>query len=163
VPDTAAGTEVYYSLVGGTSKTLAENILDNIIKLGKVNRGTKTWKGANGLDYLGFIRMTTCPAVLVETCFINNVADQKCIETTEGQKAMGVAIAKGVLATLGIKYQEKTTSGTKPIENVSNKPESGAKTLYRVQVGAFAERKNAENMLNKLVAAGFKGFIIKIN
>ena len=32
-------------------------------------------------------------------------------------------------------------------------------TLYRVQVGAFAVRENAEKMLARLKAAGFEGFI----
>ena len=31
--------------------------------------------------------------------------------------------------------------------------------LYRVQVGAFAVRANAERMLAKLKAAGFEGYI----
>lgn len=34
--------------------------------------------------------------------------------------------------------------------------------LYRVQVGAFSVKKNAENMLSKLKAAGFDGFITTV-
>ena len=34
-------------------------------------------------------------------------------------------------------------------------------TLYRVQVGAFANKQNAENLLAKLKQAGFEGFITK--
>ena len=33
------------------------------------------------------------------------------------------------------------------------------KTIYRVQVGAFTNRKNAENLLAKLKQAGFEGII----
>ena len=33
------------------------------------------------------------------------------------------------------------------------------KTLYRVQVGAFANEQNAKNLLAKLKKAGFEGFI----
>ena len=33
--------------------------------------------------------------------------------------------------------------------------------LYRVQVGAFAVRANADRMLEKLKAAGFAGFVVK--
>lgn len=33
------------------------------------------------------------------------------------------------------------------------------KTIYRVQVGAFTDKKNAETMLKNLEAAGFRGFI----
>ena len=34
--------------------------------------------------------------------------------------------------------------------------------LYRVQVGAYSVRENAENMLAKLRAAGFEGFITEV-
>ena len=34
-------------------------------------------------------------------------------------------------------------------------------TLYRVQVGAFSKKQNAENLLAKLKQAGFEGFITK--
>lgn len=36
---------------------------------------------------------------------------------------------------------------------------SDGKTLYRVQVGAFSKRSNAENMIAKLKAAGYDAFI----
>lgn len=35
------------------------------------------------------------------------------------------------------------------------------KTVYRVQLGAFASEKNAKNLLSKLKSAGFEGFITK--
>lgn len=35
-------------------------------------------------------------------------------------------------------------------------------TLYRVQVGAFSVKANAENMLKKLKDAGFEGFIVTV-
>lgn len=41
--------------------------------------------------------------------------------------------------------------------------EVNPKALYRVQVGAYSVKANADNMLRKLKAAGFNGFIIKSN
>ena len=41
------------------------------------------------------------------------------------------------------------------------KPQTSEK-LYRVQVGAYKVKKNAENMLAKLKAAGFNGFIVEV-
>lgn len=38
----------------------------------------------------------------------------------------------------------------------------GSSTLYRVQVGAYKVKKNAENMLKKLKADGYDGFIIEV-
>lgn len=37
----------------------------------------------------------------------------------------------------------------------------GDNSMYRVQVGAYEKKENAENMLNRLKAAGFDGFIVK--
>jgi N-acetyl-anhydromuramyl-L-alanine amidase AmpD len=34
-------------------------------------------------------------------------------------------------------------------------------TLYKVQVGAFSKKQNAENLLSKLKILGFEGFIVK--
>ncbi|MGN0518316.1 MAG: N-acetylmuramoyl-L-alanine amidase, partial [Acutalibacteraceae bacterium] len=96
------GAEVYYHIGGGTSKTLAQNVLDEIVKLGQNSRGIKTKVNPDGTDWLGFIRMTNCPAVLVECAFIDNKTDLQAVNTAEKQKAMGVAIAKGILKTLGI-------------------------------------------------------------
>lgn len=40
---------------------------------------------------------------------------------------------------------------------------SSSGVLYKVQVGAFSKQENAENMLAKLKAAGFEGFIVEVN
>ena len=45
--------------------------------------------------------------------------------------------------------------------NARLKPETTTpKTLYRVQVGAYSDKTNADAMLKKLKAAGFDGFIV---
>ena len=98
------GAEAYYHHGGGTGKTLAVNILDEIVKLGQNSRGAKIRKNANGDDYYGFIRQTNAPAVIVECAFIDNAKDIQIIDTAAEQKAMGVALAKGILKTLGIAY-----------------------------------------------------------
>ena len=101
------GAEVLYSIVGGIGKELAQNILDEIIALGQQSRGIKTRAGAGGADYYGFIRMTVAPAVIVEGAFLDT-KDHEIVDTVAEQKVMGVAIAKGVLKTLGIEYKEVT-------------------------------------------------------
>lgn len=129
------GAEVYHSFLGGTGKTLAENILTQVQVIGQNSRGAKTRKNDRGTDYFAFIRQTACPAVIVECAFLDTPADLALVNTPAGQKAMGIAIAKGILKTLGIAWK--------------------ASTLYRVQLGAYAVRANAENQLRKAKAAGF--------
>ena len=98
------GVEAFYHHGGGKGKTLAENILAEIVLIGQNSRGAKTRKNANGRDYYGFIRETVCPACIVETCFVDNATDVQIIDTEEECVAMGVAIAKGILSTIGIAW-----------------------------------------------------------
>lgn len=93
------GAEVYYSK-NGSGKSLAENILKAVKAIGQQSRGVKT-KVEDGKDYFGIIRQTNMPTVLVECAFMDS-ADVQIINTAAKQKAMGEAIAKGVLAELGV-------------------------------------------------------------
>lgn len=121
------GVEAWYSIVGGLSKTCAENILDEVVKIGQNSRGAKKKAGSNGKDYYGFIRMTKAPAVIVECAFIDNATDIQIVADEGKRRTMGVAIAKGILRTLGV--QEKTNTPAtpaptpaKPISNVNYYP-----------------------------------------
>lgn len=147
------GAEVYHHHSGGTGKTLAVNILDEIVKIGQNSRGAKTRLGSSGKDYYYFIREIAAPSVIVECAFIDNKNDIKIIDTKAEQVAMGVAIAKGILKTLGIAYKEPEA----PV-----KPETTGK-LYRVQVGAYAVKANAEAMQKKLKADGYDAIIVEVN
>lgn len=131
------GCEAFYHYKGGKSKTLAKNVLAEIVKIGQNSRGAKTRKGADGRDYYGFIRMTEAPACVLECAFVDNAEDIKIIDTAAEQKKMGIAIAKGILSTLNVKYIEKTV----------NKP-------YIVQA-AFSKKKNADALYKKLKADGY--------
>lgn len=144
------GAEVYHSIYGGTGKVLALNILDEAVKIGQNSRGAKTKKNSSGSDYFGFIRQTKAPAVIVECAFVDNKTDIQIIDTAAEQIAMGVAIAKGILKTLGIAYKEQEAP----------KKEEATGKLYRVQVGAYAVKANAEAMQKKLKAAGYDAIIV---
>ena len=101
------GFEVFHSIVGGTGKTLAQNIEAEVKKLGQNSRGIKTKKNVSGKDYYGMIRLPNAPSVIVEGAFVDNANDVKIIDTEAEQKAFGVAYAKGILKTLGIKEAPK--------------------------------------------------------
>ena len=104
------GAEVYYHIGGGTGEVLAQHILDEIVASGQNSRGIKTrTRDEDGLDYYGFIRDTYCPAVIVESAFLDNDDDVKIIDTKAEQEAMGRAAARGTLKTLremGFKIEE---------------------------------------------------------
>lgn len=88
------------------------------------------------------IRVPAAPTAYIEVDFhdVPNVAKWIVEHTTE----IGEKIAQGICNYFNIKYKAKTEDSDK---------------LYRVQVGAFKSKTNAENLLNKLKAAGFDGYI----
>ena len=147
------GVEIFHSKADGRDDALAQNVLNAIIEIGQNSRGLKTkliTEGANkGKDWFGFIRQINealhIPSILVECAFVDT-KDVQIIDTAEEQKTMGIAIAKGILKTLGIAYKETAKQGV----------------LYKVQVGAYADKKNAEAMLDKLKRAGFDGIIVEV-
>lgn len=111
------GAEAFYHHGGGVSKTLALNVLEEIVKLGQNSRGAKIRKNDSGTDYYGFIRQTKAPAVVLECAFIDNAADIQIIDTEAERKAMGIALARGILKTLGISRQpQQQQQQTAPAE-----------------------------------------------
>lgn len=76
---------------------------------------------------------------LLECGFISNANDIKIFNSRMDE------IAKGILKCFGIE--------------VINKPAETSKKLYRVQVGAFSVKANAEKLKNELVAKGYNAFI----
>lgn len=88
------------------------------------------------------LKQTKAPAVLVEYGFMDSKVDTPVILTEAYAKAVGYATMEGIASVAGLK----------------KKPQ-----LYRVQVGAFSVRENAENLLESLKNIGFDGLIVEVN
>ena len=141
------GVEVYSSVVGGVSKTLADNILAEVVKIGQNSRGVKQKKGNNGSDYFGFIRMTKAPAVIVECAFVDNATDILIIATELKRKRMGTAIAKGILKTLGI-----NEAAAEPVPSTTTKYKTVTDIAREVLAGKWG---NGSDRKKRLTAAGY--------
>ena len=128
------GFEVYYYNSSNKGKKLASLCEKYVKELGQNSRGLK-----NG-NRLHFIKKTIMPSVLVESFFIDNKKDSNIGDTLSEQTAFGVAYAKAILEYLGIVYK-------------NNK-------VYRVQVGAYGNKSNAESMKEKLKSKGFEAIIV---
>lgn len=131
----AKGMETY-SYPGSTSGgKLSKDVHDSIISEGvyTVDRGMKT---AN----FAVLRLTNMPAALIETAFITNAQDANILKNRQDELAL--AIAKGILKNLGIPYR-----GT---------------TLYKVQVGAFAIKSNADNLAAELQEKGYDAIVVYV-
>lgn len=90
------------------------------------------------------VKHPKAPTVYIEVDFHDVPSVAKwIIENTSG---IGEKIAEGLCNALGVAY-------------VKPEAEESTDTIYRVQVGAFKVRKNAENMLADLKKAGFDGYI----
>lgn len=148
------GVEVYYQSTSSTSKQLADHIEKQIVAIGQNSRGIKTRLNSSGQEYFGFVRQVKAPAVLIECAFLDSI-DRTIVDEPHEQKAMGIAIAKGVLATLGIPWQPEAPP--KPAPQPEAPP---AGTLYRVQVGAFASLEGAKRLADDLKSKGYPAFIL---
>jgi N-acetylmuramoyl-L-alanine amidase len=128
------GFEVYYYNSSNKGKKLATLCEKYVKELGQNSRGLKSG------NHLHFIKKTTMTSVLVESFFIDNKKD-KCIgDTLDEQTAFGIAYAKAILEHLGVTYKSKK--------------------VYRVQIGAYSSKENAEVMKRKLKSAGFEAIIV---
>ncbi len=137
------GFEVFHTIGGGVGKTLAKNIEQQVIKIGQNSRGCKTRRGQRG-DYYAFVRDTKCPAVICEGVFVDTKADVAQADTKEKQQAFGVAYAKGILDTLGIKYD---TATSKPAEATKPQDAEVQAAIEKIQTKAGLEEKTIEYLL----------------
>ena len=147
------GTEVYIDATGGESEKYAKAIYDAVIAATglKGNRADPLRSTSDGVK-LYECRATKMPAVLVEYGFMDSKVDAPIILTDDFSKKAGVATAQAVAKVKGLKKKATAAATTE-------KSESGV--LYRVQVGAYSNKANAEAMIAKLKKAGFDGFITK--
>jgi len=142
---THGGVETHYYPSSTKGKKLAELVQAELAKAtGLRNRGI--WA-----SNFYVLRKTKMPAILCECGFMDNLEEAKLMLDENYQWTVAEAIGRGICAYLGVKYVSKP-------EPKKEEAASGDK-LYKVQVGAFKERKNAEALLEKLKKAGFDGFI----
>lgn len=136
------GTEVcYYS-----QSELADKVSSAISKAsGLKNRGGKERKG------LYVLRHTNKPMILIEVCFLDSSYDvQKYQENFDN-------ICSAIIEALtGKVYMSRPVSV--PNQNTNNK--SNNDKIYRVQVGAYKIKSNAEEMQQKLKKLGIDSIII---
>jgi len=130
----AKGVETYSYPNSTNGAKLARALQNSIISSGvyTADRGTKT---AN----FAVLRLTNMPAALVEMGFITNTEDANILKNKQNELA--IAIAKGILSYFGIPYK-------------------GTTTLYKVQVGAFKVKSNADNMAKELKDKGYEAIVI---
>lgn len=127
-----SGVESLVYDLSGIKYQMALDINDQLETIGFVNLGVKARPN------LVVLRRTRMPAVLVEVGFINSDVDNQLFDDNFNDIAQ--AIAAGILDTLNT------------AEVVQNE-------YYRVQVGAYRNRRYAERLLNELLEQEYPAFI----
>ena len=133
-PNQYEGVETLVYDKSGIKLEMAENINNALEDVGFKNLGVKARPG------LVVLRRTKMPALLVEAGFINSDSDNQLFDEKFNEIAQ--AIAGGILGTL----TEETVE--EPV-------------LYRVQVGLFRNRQNADNLNYLLMSQGYPSFILE--
>ena len=131
------GFEGYYYTSNAKAKQLLECIEIEVKAFGQNSRGLKSG------NHLAVIKNTIPLSVLVEGAFIDS-NDRFIVDTIEEQEKLGQAYAKGILKYLGVTPKENTSTDK----------------LYRVQVGAFSLKANAEKLSNELKEKGYNTYIV---
>ena len=107
------GCEVYYWHTHAPSKSLAQKVLAEMVKLGQKSRGIKESKAGTSYNF-GMCRQaatTGIPSILGEYAFVDNAKDQAKINSDAKLRAVGEAYAKAAIVYLGLK---KKTEPPKP-------------------------------------------------
>ena len=152
-PEKATGAEVWvYSKVqtGGETYNAANGILEKLVKAtGYADRGVKRgYPGNANADY-AVNRVTTMGSCLLEVGFIDNTKDNGIFDSKFD--AMAQAIAEGLTAAVGVTYKQTDAAPEK----------TDAGTIYRVQIGAFANKANAEALAKQARAKGFEAAVVQ--
>lgn len=135
----ANGWEIFSYGLSGEGYKLAQAIKNESIPfLGLKDRGIK-----DGSEF-ALVGKTNPVAVLIEHGFYTNVNELALLKSEEFRAKCALADVKGILNYLGIEWIE-------PV-----------RTIYKVQVGAFASKVNATRIVEKLKKLGFASIIIEV-
>src|SRR5690625_192810 len=140
------GTETYtHTKAFSESEVIAKIVHKHIVKAyGLSNRGLKK---AN----FHMLRESRMPAILIEGGFMDSRIDIKKMRNSKVLNAAGKAIAEGVAEYFGLKKKPKP----KP------SPSKPSGKLYKVQIGAFKNKANADQLAFRAKARGFDQYVLK--
>ena len=145
--NSAKGIEIYTSqFTSQTNKDFASYLCKEFSKqFGTSNRGGKVKSGNNG-DYYYLHRNTNSNVTtfIIEPLFIDNKYDFEILKSPNFIDKAANFFASKILSNLyGINMSKADNN----------------KKLYRIQVGAFSDKKNAEDIAGKLKELGFESII----
>lgn len=133
---TVSGTRMFCFNSGGNGMRACKAIFN---RLAPITPGTSENIRVDASLYE--VRVPSAPTAYIEVDFHDVPAVAKWI--VGNTELIGETIAHGICDYLGVAFKE------------------ASKTIYRVQVGAYAVKANADKMLAKLKSDGYNGFIVE--
>lgn len=145
---TVSGNEIWiYSKANADTTNKATSILNAVNNVVSVpNRGVKKGITGDPNSDLAINRESKMASALLELLFISNPNDNALYDKYLYKYA--VAIAKALCSIVGITYKDL------------NIPATDSGKLYRVQVGAYSQKSNAEKMKQELQSKGYDAIIV---
>lgn len=129
-------TTFIYNKVPRETLEIAEAIHQELIRdTGRRDRGVKR-------ENFHVLRETTMPAVLIEHGFMTNLGDATLLRNDSFRRRCGLSIANAVAGYYKLVKKEEDY-------------------LYKVQVGAFSKKSNADRLAKELKEKGYSVYIIK--
>lgn len=157
---TGGGVETFvYKTNPKEARSLAEKVQKELIELtGLRNRGVKT------ADF-HVLRESKMTAILVECGFMDNREELALLKSDAYRRKCAQAIANGLIAQYGLKRKKAVVvappkqEATKPQANTPKPAPAKPTKLYRVQIGAFSKKANADALAAKAKRAGYSPYI----
>jgi len=115
-------------------------------------------RGVKDGSHLWEIRKPQAPSVLVECGFMDSHNDYKYLLSDAYRKECAVEIAKGICKAYGVTYKAEVKVAPKKPSKTPSKASDDV--FYRVVVGSFDNRENAQEMQDKLKSKGFDSFLL---
>jgi N-acetylmuramoyl-L-alanine amidase len=162
--------DIYISIHNNSFKEKTSKGFESFIYSGNVSSGTIAFQNvlhAEILQAMGVevedrgkkranfhvLRESNMKAVLTENLFVSSASDAKLLKSDSFRQRIANGHTMGIVKFLGLQLIEQ------PKEEPIKKPNS--EKLYKVQVGAFSEKENAENVVKELRAKGYRPFVFE--
>ena len=142
--ESARGTETYIAKnASSTSRNFAKVLNDEVVKVMKSLDKNAKDRGVKCKDWT-VIQKASMPSVLLEYAFYSNLDDLKILKNNRSE--LVEATVKAICQFFGIEYKKEITTNT-------NK-------LYKVCIGAYKNKDNADKILKEAKEKGFKNSYI---
>lgn len=144
----ARGIETYVHLNAPAQTARLGDIIHT--ELARVTKEETLNRGLKRADFQ-ILRDTKMDAVLVECGFMTNAQDLAWLKSEAYRKDVATGLTNGLAIFFGLK-KKVVAPPAPPAPAASN-------TIYRVQVGAFSVKENADRLAEELKAKGYSAIV----